>query len=306
MGKQPAYRKIMVRPMTSALGAEVEGVDLSKPIGKVTFDEILAAFHRHLVLVFRDQSVDAHTFAALATRFGPPILPLLVAPGREHPFVTDLVREAHVPSSVPNVGGLWHSDQSVRKEPSLGFILQCLEAPDYGGDTLFTSLYDAYESLSDAMKALCDRLTLIHSASVRFGRDGSGLGFKVTPEILELVLQETEHPLVRIHPATGRKLLFVNGVYTIRIGGMTDAESKPLLGYFNEHITRPEFTCRVRWRPGTLVIVDNRAAMHRALNDYAGSHRHMMRVEMAGDRPFGPAMPREALLRRAKLARARG
>jgi len=288
-------KKLTIRRLTTALGAEVSGVDLSRPLSKSMFDEITNAFHEHLVLLFRDQkNVSAHALASIAERFGPPTLGYTIKPGREHHFVTDLIREADVPSSRPNVGGTWHSDQSMRERPSLGFILYCRESPEYGGDTLFTNLYSAYDSLSDGMKALCERLTVIHSAAGRFGHDGRGLrgleAFGDNEEALRVIRMETEHPLVRIHPGSGKKLLFVNGVYTVRIAGMTDEESRPLLSYLNEHATRPEFTCRIHWQRDTLMLADNRATLHRALNDYPGFRRHMMRIEVEGERPYGPAM----------------
>ncbi|HSV82870.1 MAG TPA: TauD/TfdA family dioxygenase [Ramlibacter sp.] len=298
---QGDYTRIAVKPVAGALGAEIEGVNLAK-LDDATFAEIKRAFLEHLVIFFRDQELTKHQLAGVAERFGPlTVIPYVKKLLTDHPFVTQLVREADVPSSERNIGDNWHSDQSPRERPSLGFALYCLDAPEYGGDTMFANLYKAYDALSDGMKAMCERLTVMHSLSGKFGADGYGHagGFKAVPgadskfdeETLKLFRQETEHPLVRVHPETGRKLLFVTGPYSIRFANMTVAESKPLLNYLNELVTRPEFTCRFRWRKGSLSIMDNRCTQHYAVNDYEGFRRHMLRVEMEGDRPFGPAMP---------------
>lgn len=297
------YRRITVRPIAGALGAEIGGVDLAQAPDAETFAEIKRAFLEHLVIFFHDQQLTPTQLAGLAERFGPlTTVPYLKHLLTDHPFVTQLVREAHVSSSERNIGDNWHADQSPRETPSLGFALYCLDAPDYGGDTMFANMYSAYDALSDGMKALCERLTVMHSVSGKFGTDGAGNGggFKSVPgsdlkfdaETLKGFAKETEHPLVRTHPETGRKSLFVAGAYAIRFAGMTVEESRPLLNYLGQLAVRPEFTCRFRWRKGSLTILDNRCTQHYALNDYAGFRRHMLRVEMNGERPFGPAMPR--------------
>lgn len=219
-------------------------------------------------------------------------------------MVTELVREADVPAGMRNVGDNWHVDQSPRLRPSLGFALYCLECPPFGGDTLFSNLYLAYDALSEGMKALCDRLVVMHSPSGKFGADarGAGGGIKAldlgagqqmdsSDEVMKLFAQETEHPLVCVHPDTGRKALWIAGAYSVRFRDMTKDESKPLIDWLNAHASRPEFTCRVRWQKGTLTLMDNRCTQHYAINDYAGFRRHMLRVEMDAAPPFGPAMP---------------
>jgi taurine dioxygenase len=301
------YERITVAPLAGSMGAEIGGVDLAKPLDLQTWDEILRAFHENIVIVFRDQQLDPLKLAAFGERFGPLTRVPYAQAGAEHPYVTHLLREADVPSNVKNVGDNWHADQSPRYRPSLGFALYCLEAPDYGGDTLFSNLYLAYEALSDELKALCERLTVMHSSSGKFGTDGQGNngGFKSfslgagaevdkakAEEMQKSFAQETEHPLVCVHPATGRKILWVTGAYSVRFRGMTREESKPLLDQLNALAVRPDFTCRVRWKKGTLTVMDNRCSQHYALNDYAGFRRHMLRVEMDADPPVGPAMPK--------------
>ncbi len=301
-----SYQRIRVHPIAGALGAEIDGVDLAQMPDDETFAEIKRAFLEHLVIFFNNQQLTATQLAGLAERFGPlTTVPYLKHLLTDHPFVTQLVREANVSSKERNIGDNWHADQSPRETPSLGFALYCVDAPPYGGDTMFANLYRAYDALSDGMKAMCERLTVMHSVSGKFGTDGGGNGggiksvpgsdLKFDEETLKSFAKETEHPLVRVHPETGRKSLFVAGAYSIRFGGMTVEESRPLLTYFAQLAVRPEFTCRFRWRKGSLTILDNRCTQHYAINDYEGFRRHMLRVEMNGERPFGPAMPRKAV-----------
>jgi len=305
--ESPDYERITVEPFSGALGAEIGGVDLSSALDVQTWAEIHRAFLENIVIVFRDQQLDALRLAGFAERFGPLTRVPYAKPGVDHPMVTELIREPDVPASVRNVGDNWHSDQSPRERPSLGFALYCREAPPYGGDTMFANLHLAYDALSDGMKALCDRLTVMHSASGKFGADGRGTSGGIKPlslgagtqmdtseEVLRSFAKETEHPLVWVHPETGRKALWVTGAYSIRFAGTTREESKPLLDYLNAHAVRPEFTCRVRWRQGTLTVMDNRCTQHYAINDYAGFRRHMLRVEMDSEPPYGPAKPRPA------------
>ena len=296
------YQRISVNPLTGTIGAEIEGVDLSQPLDDATVKEIKAAFHDHIVIFFRNQALTAPQLASVGELFGPLCLGPYSHPGPDHPMVTNLLREADVPSSQPNVGDNWHADQTPRECPSLGFALYCKEAPDYGGDTLFANLYLAYEALSPAMQKLCDTLTVMHSASGKFGNDGAGKdgGFKslmgdnlkIDDAVRRSFAAETEHPLVSVHPETGRKSLYIAGAYAIRFAGMTREESRPLLDQLMRHAIRPEFTCRFRWRAGSVAVLDNRCALHYAVNDYSGFRRVMLRAEIAGDKPYGPAMPK--------------
>jgi taurine dioxygenase len=300
--RMAGYRAIRVEPLTGSLGAEISGVDLSRTQPDSTWAEIMRAFHENLVIFFRDQPLDAHRLAAVAERFGPLTRIPYAQPGREHPMVTELVREPDAPRGSPNIGDNWHCDQTPRERPSLAFALWCKECPPYGGDTLFANMYDAYDGLSDGMKEMCERLIVMHSASGKFGADGKGRQGGIKPlvlgtgqqavtsqEVLDSFAKETEHPLVRVHAATGRKSLFLGGAYAIRFKGMTAAESKPLLDQLLQHAIRPDYTCRFRWRQGSLAIMDNRCTLHYAVNDYSGYRRHMLRTEMDGEVPFGPA-----------------
>lgn len=298
------FRHISVSPLGGTIGAEVGGVDLNAGVEPDVFAEIRHALNQHHVVFFRDQKLDACSLAAFAERFAPLSIVSYTRPVAEHPKVTRFRRDPGISSAVRNIGDRWHSDQASRERPNMGFALYCLEAPPYGGDTLFASLCAAYDGLSAGMQQLCSTLIGIHSASGVFGADGQGGGgkkplvhkgaeslYKIDDELAETLRKETEHPLVRIHPESGRRILYVTGDYLIRFKGMTDLESAPLIGELNRHAVRPEYTCRFRWRAGSLALLDNRCTQHYAINDYAGFAREMLRTEMEGERPFGPAMP---------------
>ena len=301
-----SYKRIQVMPCGGVIGAEIDGVDVSQHLDDDIFAEIRRAFTEHYVIFFRDQSLDAQGLAAFAERFAPLTIVPFTQPVPEHPMVTRLYRPATLPVSERNIGDRWHSDQAARECPNMAFALYCVQAPPYGGDTLFASLCEAYERLSPGMKSVCANLIGIHSLSGVFGPDGKGGGgtkkplvhkgaeghYKIDETLAAKLRAEVEHPLVRTHPETGRPILYVTGDYLIRFKGMTDIESASLIAQLNQHAARPEFTCRFRWRAGSLAIMDNRCTQHYALNDYAGFVREMLRTEMEGERPFGPIMPR--------------
>jgi len=298
------FKQIAVLPMGGCIGAEIKGVDL-RTLSDEVFLEIRAALNIFHVLFFRDQDLDCFSLAAFAECFAPLTIPSYTKALPDHPFVTRLHRPAEIPSSKRNIGDRWHSDQAARERPNMGFALYCVEAPPYGGDTLFASLVAAYDHLSAGMKALCEQLIGVHSLKGVFGPDGMGgsgtkkplvhMGseahYRVDKSLAEVINQEIEHPLVRTHPETGRRILYVTGDYLIRFRGMTDFESEPLIHQLNSYAVRPEFTCRFRWRKGSLALLDNRCTQHYAVNDYAGFERVMLRTEMEGERPFGPALP---------------
>jgi taurine dioxygenase len=302
------YKKITVSPLTGHIGAEISGVDIAHGVSDAQFSEIRTAFLDHHVIFFRGQTLNHASLAAFSERFGPLFMIPYAKPSPEHPFVTNLVRNADVPSSERNIGDRWHSDQSPRECPSLGFALYCVEAPDYGGDTLFASQTAAYDALPDDMKSMCETLIAIHSPSGVFGRDGMGGGgnrkplvhkgregeYKLDEKTLEILRAEMEHPVVCFHPETGKRYLYATGDYMIRLKGMSEEESMPIIEKLNRHVSRPEFTCRFRWQAGSVAILDNRCTQHYAVNDYEGFARSMLRVEIAGSRPFGPARPQAA------------
>jgi taurine dioxygenase len=282
------HNSIEVRPIAGALGAEVHGVDLSKPLDDATFGAVRQAFVEHSVIFFRDQVLTPETQKAFTRRFGPFGATPFVQTMPEHPEIIAVIKEAS-DVKVHNFGGGWHSDFSFQAAPPMASMLYAREVPAYGGDTLWTSMYLAYETLSDGLKRTLGGLRVIHSGTRSYGTQGlfargqGGKAMTVHPSAEGDT--EVSHPMVRTHPDSGRKALFVNGAYAIRFDGWTEAESKPLLDYLLAHAIRPEFTCRFRWAKGSLALWDNRCTQHFAINDYDGSRREMHRTTIAGERP---------------------
>ena len=282
------YQKIAVSPLAGALGAEVGGVDLSQQLDNQTFSEIHQAFLDHSVLVFRDQHLSIEQHLALGRRWGTLNVHEYVDALEGHPEIIVVRKEA---ADKDNFGGAWHSDVTYLEAPALGSLLYAKEVPAAGGDTLFASQYRAFETLSPAMRSMLESLKAVHSAGRIYGpveksnfytSGDKGMAFRRH----ENARKEVVHPVVRTHPETGRKALYVNAAFTVRFDGWTEVESQPLLRFLYDHAVRPEFTCRVRWAPDTLTFWDNRAVQHFAINDYPGQRRLLHRVTVDGDRPF--------------------
>ena len=285
-----SYTRIEVRPMAGALGADVQGVDLARPLDDATFAEIERAFHERIVLFFHDQELTPEQHVAFTRRLGPLSRSPYVKHLDEHPDIIAVLKEADE-RGISTFGNAWHSDFSFLEEPPLGSVLYAREVPAHGGDTLFANMYAAYEALSEGLRRMLDPLNAMHSGKP-YGVGGFSVDLKLSRSIeIERNRPEADrevaHPVVRLHPVTGRKALFVNSIYTTRFEGMTEAESRPLLEFLYAHAIRPEFTCRLRWRARDLAIWDNRCAMHYAVNDYDGSRRLMHRTTIKGERPIG-------------------
>ena len=268
----------VVRRIAGAIGAEVRGVKLRPDLPDGVIAELRRLWLEHLVLFFRDQELTPQELAAVARRFGEVVY---------YPFLKGLdgapevIQVAKLEDETVNFGGLWHTDTAYLAEPPMATILIAREVPPHGGDTLFASLYAAYDALSDGMKQMLAPLRAVNSSSkAEKSRTREDRGANEAPRVLE-----AEHPVVRTHPETGRKALYVNGGHTLRFAGMTEAESAPLLEYLFAHQVRPEFTCRFHWDPGSIALWDNRCALHNPINDYHGFRRIMHRVTLAGDRP---------------------
>ena len=269
-----------VSPIAGALGAEIGGVDLARPLGGDTTTAIRRALLRHLVVFFRDQDLTPARLVAVARQFGTPVPYPYVKGLGEEPLVIPVVKREH---ETVNFGGLWHSDTAYLERPPLGTMLYAREVPDYGGDTLFANMYLAWEALSDGMKAMLAGLRAVNASDIAAAKATRPGGAGGAPrEILSAT-----HPVARLHPETGRVALYVNRAHTRRFAAFADDESAPLLQYLFAHQTRPEFTCRFRWTPGALAFWDNRCAQHNPVNDYHGKRRAMLRVTLQGDRPAG-------------------
>ena len=279
---------IIATPISGALGAEVTGVDLSAPLDDAAYDAVRGALLDHCVLFFRDQDMTPPQQLAFAKRFGDihfhPHVPGL-------PDIPEIMEILKTDKDARPFGVGWHTDQMFLAEPAMGTMLYAKEVPDAGGDTLFTNLHRAYDALSDGMKRMIAGLRTVNLADagrkIAGANPGGGQygGFNsMALNKRDDVAAETEHPLVRTHPETGRKALFI-GLHTERFANMTAAESKPLLDYLIDHATKPEFTCRFRWREGSVAFWDNRCVLHNAIDDYRGKRRRMHRITLKGDRP---------------------
>jgi taurine dioxygenase len=286
-------RTIEIKPVAGGLGAEISGVDLRR-IDDETFAGIHKAWLEHLVVFFRDQELTPEEQIAFAKRFGEIHYHPFVKGMDEHPEILEIIKEE---SDTKAFGEVWHTDQMFNPKPAMATILYAKETPSVGGDTMFANMYLAYETLSEPMKAMIrdvktwnvgDRKKLSQNEKMGPARDGRYSGnAKMAAKVRDPgdVQTEAAHPLVRTHPETGRKALYI-GSHTQTLHGFQDAEARPLVDYLRTHSVEPELTCRFRWEVGSMAIWDNRCTQHRALNDYPGKRRRMHRITIAGDAPF--------------------
>jgi len=277
---------IGIHPVSGALGAEISGIDLSRDVDAQTLEQLRRAWLEHLVLFFRDQPLTPAQFLAFARRFGEIIEYPFVKGLEEHPEIIPVVKLAH---ERINFGGVWHSDTAYLDVPPMASMLLAREVPPAGGDTLFANMYLAYDALSEGMKRLLADLNAVNSSSKADASRTREDRIAERGRADARTVYEAAHPVVRVHPETGRKALYVNVAHTVRFDGMTEEESAPILAFLYRHQIRPEFTCRFRWQPSSLAFWDNRCAQHNAVNDYAGHRRVMHRVTLAGDVPSGAA-----------------
>ena len=278
-----AYERISVSRMAGALGAQLENVDLAQPHDPKQLDEVRDALHEYGVIVLRDQDITSDQYLAFARHFSD-ILPYPLVSGLpDHPDIVAVLKREE---ERVNFGGIWHSDTTYLERPPMGSMLLAKELPPHGGDTIWSNMMMAYETLSGGMKTALEGLIAINSAkkgsaaatredSRKDGgaRDDSGLA------------TTAEHPVVRTHPSTGKKSLYVNFGHTTHFKGMTEPESAPILEYLFKHQIRPEFTCQLHWEIGTLAFWDNRITQHLPINDYHGYRRLLHRITLAGEVP---------------------
>lgn len=279
-GRSVASTTLSFAPITGNIGAEVSGIDLAAPQSDETIKELDRAVANYGVLIFRDQSLTPEQHRAFGARFGDlHIHPYERNLGPEHPEVIVLDSElyrAKGKSSVP-----WHADATFEERPPRGSILRAVQLPEVGGDTLWSSMYAAWDALSSPMQRLLDGLHAEHDSTKSFGqrvKEGRAAADA------KKEMSATTHPVVITHPVSGRRALFVNAVFTTRIVELSPAESDRVLAQLFEHTKAPEFQVRLRWAPGTVAFWDNRATQHYAVGDYVG-RRLMQRVTVLGDRP---------------------
>lgn len=268
---------LKIRRAAGALGAEISGVELGQELPDATIAAIRRALVEHQVIFFRDQALTPERQVAFGARFGPLNIHPYVAGMAGHPEVMEVVKE---PEDRINFGGGWHSDMSFLEHPAIGSILYAVETPEFGGDTLFASQAAAFEALSPGLQRTLEGLNAVHSAAREYSSQGHSAQKRKSMAVAEAdgLVGEFIHPMVLVHPESGRKALYVNPAFTIRIEGWKTRESKALLDYLFEHCRYEEFTCRFSWAPGSVAFWDNRSVWHFALNDYPGQRRHMRRV----------------------------
>ena len=275
---------LTIHRLSGTLGAEIHGANLLAGLSNADFNEIHQAFLDHKVIVLRGQhGLSPDQQKDFARRFGTLNIHPYVKGMDDHPELMEIIKE---PDEKTNFGGGWHSDMSFLEEPALGSVLHAIDVPPYGGDTLFADQQAAYDRLSDGLKATLQGMTAIHTASKEYGADGysaavrQSMDAKAAPDA-----PEYEHPVIRTHPETGRKGLFINPAFTLRFAGWSRKESRPLLNYLFDLSREERNTCRVRWQEGDVTMWDNRCVWHYALNDYHGQRRRMHRTTIDGDRP---------------------
>jgi taurine dioxygenase len=284
------YQNIELRPVSGALGAEVSGVDTSRPLSAAIAGEIRAALEQYLVIFFRDQNLSFEQLKSFSTTFGELTRVPYVGALEQHPEIIAVLKEADE-RNISTFGGTWHTDFSFLDRPPVASILYAEEVPDFGGDTLWANMYAAYASLSPGLQTTLAELNAMHSGHV-YGaaRPPTGIATSTSIEISRNNPQadvERAHPVVRVNPRSGERALYVNPVYTTRFEEMSEDESRGLLEYLYTHCTRPQFTCRFRWARGSLAVWDNRYTQHLAINDYDGHRRCMYRTSTAGEVPVG-------------------
>jgi taurine dioxygenase len=283
-------RSIDLTPAGPAVGAFVSGVDLSEPLADEVRHDLARAHAEFGVLFFRKQSLTPEQHIAFAEQLGEINVNRFFSAVADHPAIAEVRKE---PDQRTNIGGGWHTDHSYDQIPALGSILYAREIPPIGGDTLYASMYAAFDALSDGMKTMLESLEAVHSSRHVFGANAN------RPDELadrlgnaELAVQDAIHPVVITHPRSGRKALYVNPGFTVRFNGWTAEESAPLLAFLYRHAVRPEFTYRFRWEPGSLAFWDNRCTWHNAVNDYHGDRRLLHRITLEGEPLAGAAVGR--------------
>ncbi|MES2226560.1 MAG: TauD/TfdA family dioxygenase [Pseudomonadota bacterium] len=272
-----------VTRLAGAIGAEISGVDLRRPLPAEQGAALRRIWLDHGVVFLRDQQLTSDQFLAFAQAIGTPVEYPFVNGIPGYPYIIEVKKLEH---ERVNFGGVWHSDTAYLDQPPMATLLLAREVPPQGGDTLFASQVAAYEALSDGMKRLLAGLRCVNSSAKadtsRTREDRIAEGGRSDRRDYTV-----EHPAVRVHPETGQRALFMNVAHTVRFAGMTEDESAPLLRFLHEHQKKEEFTCRFRWQVGSLALWDNRCVQHYPVNDYHGHRRVMHRITLAGDVPQG-------------------
>jgi taurine dioxygenase len=271
-----------IKPLSAALGAEIHGLDLSRELKREDFLRIRKLLNEYEVIFFRDQDISPARQKALALSFGP----LQTHPAYDtvegFPEITILESTSAKPTKIE----AWHADMTFREHPPMGTVLKSVITPPRGGDTLWSSMTAAYEGLSFHMQKFLDGLTAVHDFAHGFKESLAEPGGRERLADAVAANPPVRHPVIRTHPETGKKVIYVNSLFTTHIDGLRSAESKALLEMLFAHIATVEYTCRFQWQPHSIAIWDNRSTQHKPVNDYFPAHRRMERITIDGDKPY--------------------
>jgi taurine dioxygenase len=282
------YQTMDVRPLAGALGAEIYGANLKDRDDSLMWQELRQAFLEYHVLAIRGQDMSCEDMMRVGGKFGEPCFYPFAKGMAGYPYITEVIKETH---ERENFGADWHTDTMYLEKPPRATLLYAVETPPRGGDTLYVNTAAAYDALSDGMKKMLDGIKGVSSGGLKNKKGGdrvahlSRIGSMTAQNLDKATAFESRHPVVRTHPDTGRKSLYLSYLHTIRFDGFTEDESKPLIKFLNDHCIEPEFSCRVRWEPGQLTVWDNRTTMHNAVNDYHGFRRQMRRLTVGAEVP---------------------
>jgi taurine dioxygenase len=271
-----------IRPLAGALGAEIHGLDLSRELSVESREQVRQLLNEYEVIFFRDQDISPAMQKSLALSFGP----LQTHPAYDtvegFPELTILESTPEKPTKIE----AWHSDMTFRQHPPMGTVLRSVIVPPKGGDTLWASMTAAYRGLSPPMQEFLQGLTAVHDFAHGFKESLAEPGGRERLADAVAANPPVRHPVIRTHPETGRKVIFVNSLFTTHIEGLKAAESDALLQFLFRHVTTPEYTCRFQWRPHSIAIWDNRSTQHKPINDYFPAHRKHLRITIDGDKPY--------------------
>jgi taurine dioxygenase len=282
------YQTMEVRPIAGALGAEIYGANLKDRDDSPMWLELRRAFLEYHVIAVRGQDLSPADMMRVGGKFGEPAYYPFAKGMEGFPHITSVVKEKNETEAF---GNDWHTDTMYLEKPPRATLLYALETPPSGGDTIFVNTAAAYDALSEGMKKMLKGVVGVNSGGLKHRKGGArlahhaGIGSMTLQNAEKAESFESRHPVVRTHPDTGRKSLYVSALHTLRLDGMTEEESRPLIEWLNGHCIQPEFSCRVRWEPGQLTVWDNRCTMHYAVNDYHGSRRQMRRLIVGPETP---------------------
>lgn len=273
---------VRAEPVSGSLGAEITGIDLRQPIDPESYQALRAALVEHQVLFFRDQPIEPVHQQNLAQLFGPLQTHPAYATIPGFPAITILESTREKPTLIEK----WHTDMTFRAHPPMGTMLRSRIIPARGGDTQWASMTAAYDALSGPMQTFLDQLHAVHDFAHGFRESLAEAGGRERLKQALIDNPPVVHPVIRTHPESQRKLIFVNRLFTTHVQGMKAAESDALLGFLYDHVQQPEFGCRFRWSNDAIAFWDNRSTQHRPVNDYFPAHRRMERITIDGDRPY--------------------